>query len=95
MKTFLKTACLVPQFVGSDTLHCFLKVTFLVVTFHDGSRDSSVGIATGYGLDDRGVGARVPVEARIFFSPRRPDRFWGPPDLLSGESFPGYKAGGA
>jgi hypothetical protein len=25
------------------------------------SRDSSVGIATGYGLDDRGVGVRVPV----------------------------------
>jgi hypothetical protein len=25
------------------------------------SRDSSVGIATGYGLDDHGVGVRVPV----------------------------------
>jgi hypothetical protein len=25
------------------------------------SRDSSVGIATGYGLDDRVVGVRVPV----------------------------------
>jgi hypothetical protein len=25
------------------------------------SRDSAVGIATGYGLDDRGVGDRVPV----------------------------------
>jgi hypothetical protein len=25
------------------------------------SRGSSVGIATGYGLDDRGVGVRVPV----------------------------------
>jgi hypothetical protein len=25
------------------------------------SRDSSVGIATGYGLNDRGVGVRVPV----------------------------------
>jgi hypothetical protein len=31
-----------------------------------GSRDSSVGIATGYGLDDRGAGVRVPVESRIF-----------------------------
>jgi hypothetical protein len=46
------------------------------------SRDSSVGIATGYGLDDRGVGVRVPVGLRIF-SPRRPDRLWGPPSLLS------------
>jgi hypothetical protein len=26
-----------------------------------GSRNSSVGIATGYGLDDREVGIRVPV----------------------------------
>jgi hypothetical protein len=25
------------------------------------SRDSAAGIATGYGLDDRGVGIRVPV----------------------------------
>jgi hypothetical protein len=39
--------------------------------------------ATGYGLDDRGVGVRVPIEARIFISSRRPDRLWGPPNLLS------------
>jgi hypothetical protein len=44
--------------------------------------DSVVGIANGYGLDDRGVGVRVPVESRIF-SPRSPDRLWGPPSLLS------------
>jgi hypothetical protein len=37
------------------------------------------GIATGYGLDDRGVGVRVPVGSRIFSSPSRPDRLWGPP----------------
>jgi hypothetical protein len=30
--------------------------------------DSLVGIATGYGLDCRGVGVRVPVGSRIFFS---------------------------
>jgi hypothetical protein len=30
------------------------------------SRDSVVGIATGYGLDNRGVGVRVPVGSRIF-----------------------------
>jgi hypothetical protein len=29
------------------------------------SQDSVVGIATGYGLDDRGVGVRVPVGSRI------------------------------
>jgi hypothetical protein len=28
---------------------------------------SSVGIATGYGLDDRGEGVRVPIGARISF----------------------------
>jgi hypothetical protein len=38
------------------------------------SRDSVVGIATSYGLDDRGVGVRVPVESIIFSSPDRPDR---------------------
>jgi hypothetical protein len=41
------------------------------------------GIATGYGLDDRGVGVGVPVGSRILSSPRRPDRLWGPPSLLS------------
>jgi hypothetical protein len=47
------------------------------------SWDSAVGIATGYGLDDQGVGVRVPVGARIFISPCRPDRLFGPPSLLS------------
>jgi hypothetical protein len=35
-------------------------------------RDSVVGIATGYGLDDRGVGVRVPVGSRIFSTSSRP-----------------------
>jgi hypothetical protein len=30
------------------------------------SLDSSVGIATGYGLDDRGVGVRVPESVKNF-----------------------------
>jgi hypothetical protein len=61
------------------------------------SRDSAVGIATGYGLDDRDVRVRVPVESRIFSSPRRPDRLWGPPNLLSNgyqRLFPGGKSAG-
>jgi hypothetical protein len=42
-----------------------------------------VGIATSYGLDDRGVGVWVPVWSRIFSSPRFPNWLWGPPNLLS------------
>jgi hypothetical protein len=49
--------------------------------FSSRSRDSSVGIETGYGLNDRGVGVRVPVGSRIFSSPRLPDRLWGPPNF--------------
>jgi hypothetical protein len=39
---------------------------------HGDSRDSVVGIATGYGLDDRGVGVRVPVGSRLFSMSSRP-----------------------
>jgi hypothetical protein len=47
------------------------------------SRDSIVGILTSYGLNDRGVGIRVPAGSRIFSSPHRPVRLCSPPDLLS------------
>jgi hypothetical protein len=61
------------------------------------SLDSAVGIATGYGLDDREVGVRFPGWSKIFPSPRRPDGFWGSPNLLSngyGGLFPGGKDAG-
>jgi hypothetical protein len=46
------------------------------------SRDSSVGIALGYGLDDGVVS--IPGGGWEFFSsPPRPERLWGPPNLLS------------
>jgi hypothetical protein len=38
---------------------------------------------TSYGRDDLGVRVLVPVRSRISSSPRRPDRLWGPPNLLS------------
>jgi hypothetical protein len=38
------------------------------------SRDSAVGVVIDYGLDDQGVGVRVPVGSRIFSSPHRLDQ---------------------
>jgi hypothetical protein len=38
------------------------------------------GIATDYGLDDRGS---ILGNVRFFSSPQRPDRLWGPPYFLS------------
>jgi hypothetical protein len=37
----------------------------------NGSLDSSVSIATGYMLDDQGLGVRVPEGSRIFSMPSR------------------------
>jgi hypothetical protein len=74
-------------------LYYLVFVTYLLV-----SRDSAVGIATGYGLDDCEVGVRVPVGSRIFTSPCCPDRLWDPPNILYNGSrglFPGGKAAGA
>jgi hypothetical protein len=59
------------------------KNIFVLMYHRHRSRDSAVGIATGYRLYDRGVEDRVPVESRISSSPRRSDRLWGPPNLLS------------
>jgi hypothetical protein len=46
------------------------------------TRGSGTGIPTGYGLDDRKVGARVPVRSRIFISLYRSDRLWDPPNFI-------------
>jgi hypothetical protein len=61
------------------------------------SRDSAVSIATGYGLDDRGVRVRVPVELRIFFPPHHPWAFGAHPasyPMDTGALSPGGKATG-
>jgi hypothetical protein len=65
------------------TMEQLLNASFSIRSLSYQSRDSAVGTATGYGLNDRGVGVRVSVRTKIFFSPRRPDRLWGPPNLLS------------
>jgi hypothetical protein len=44
---------------------------------------TAVGIAASYGLDDRGVGVRVPEVSKNLSFPYRPDRLSGPSDLLS------------
>jgi hypothetical protein len=54
-----------------------VKIVHLI---NDGSRDSSVGIVTGYGLDSLGS---IPGKAISFSSPQRPVWLWGPPNLLS------------
>jgi hypothetical protein len=41
------------------------------------------GTETAYGLNDRGFIVRVAIETRISASPYRPNRLWGPPNLLS------------
>jgi hypothetical protein len=64
-------------------LYLYLYQLYKVVI---GSRGSSIGIALGYGLYDRGSMVRFPGggEAGNFFSsPPRPERLWGPPSLLS------------
>jgi hypothetical protein len=60
---------------SNPTQNYFYMNTFSSFNSTMKTRDSSVGIATGYGLDDRGVGIRVPVVAKFLF--------WGPPSLLS------------
>jgi hypothetical protein len=49
------------------------------------SRDSSVDIATSYGLD--GLDSIPGRGKRFFFIPQRLARFWSPPSLL----FSGYR----
>jgi hypothetical protein len=46
------------------------------------SRNSSFGIATGYGLDGRSL---MPGMGKRFFFSQRPDRLSAPPSLLSNE----------
>jgi hypothetical protein len=60
----------------------FISTEFMNIWNTIRSRHRVVIIATGYRLDDRGIGVRIPVESRIFSSPRRPDRLWGPPSIL-------------
>jgi hypothetical protein len=75
-----------------------MSLYFSIVHFVPRIRDSAVGVATGYELDDRGVGVRVPVGSRIFSMWSRPTLgLTQPPILYNGYwgSFSGGKAAGA
>jgi hypothetical protein len=74
------TACYRDSFTfGSNNKSSELLLLLLLFK----SWDSAVGIVTGYWLDDRVVGVRVPVRSRIYTFPCRPDGHWGPSNLLS------------
>jgi hypothetical protein len=53
---------------NAHTCRSLRPVTGIALPYLLRSRDSAVGIATGYGLDGRWVGVRVPVGSRIFTS---------------------------
>jgi hypothetical protein len=75
------TVYLLEVIINFQYILLLLLLLYLLMT--EDSQDSVVGIATGYVLDDQGVGIRAPVGARIFTPPPRPDRLRGPPSLLS------------
>jgi hypothetical protein len=63
------------QFNHFYSLNNHYTLPFYILLFYtrsSGSHDSVVGIATGYGLDDWGVGVQVPVGSRIFSTSSRP-----------------------
>jgi hypothetical protein len=88
------------EYIGIYVIHVcvfvfvFVRACVCVCVWR--SRDSAVGITTGYGLDDRGVGVWVPVGSRIFSSANRPGRHWGPLNLISNGYrglYPGWGGG--
>jgi hypothetical protein len=81
----------------NDTIRLLFQILILAPFLCAGSRDSAVGIATGYGLGGRGDEVRVPVGARIFSMSFRP--LLGPTQppipMGTGGFFSGLKASGA
>jgi hypothetical protein len=76
---------IVPENMCTYRMKSIVMQYFALLTYFLMSRGSVVDIATGYGLDDREVGVRIPVGSTIITSPYRPDQLWGPPNLLYNE----------
>jgi hypothetical protein len=64
---------------NSDDIYFILQIVLYVFR----SPDSAFGKPSGYGLDDRGVGVRVPMGEMLFTTQCCPNRLWDPPSLLS------------
>jgi hypothetical protein len=73
---------IVIMFLSKPEVQDNIGKLYLLLYTYLRSRDSLVGTATGYGLDDQWVGVRVPVRKLTFISSCCPDRLWGPPNLL-------------
>jgi hypothetical protein len=69
---FIPTADIAQKIVNMEKYTSDYNIAMYLTKWSWGS---VVGIATGYGLDDRGIG--------IVSSRNRLDRLWGPPNLLS------------
>jgi len=72
-----------PRFKKTDCSPAYVNWTYCQMRLVKGNivgRDSSVGIATRYGLDGAGIGSRKGGGCEIFLT--RPDRPRGPPSLL-------------
>jgi hypothetical protein len=76
-------------------------VTLKISTLHPKSRDSSVGIALGYGMDDRGSRVRFPARTgnfslhhafRTALGPTQPPIQWVPGSLSLEVKRPGREA---
>jgi hypothetical protein len=86
--------CLTPVVHYLSLSNRKLHIDFMEPSFC--CRNSSVGVATGYGLEDRGS---IPGRGKRFFSTaKRPDPLWGhsaSSPMGTGNRFPGGKAAGA
>jgi hypothetical protein len=67
-----------------------IRIDYSLYKTQSHSRASPVCATAGYGFE---VWGSIPGKGKRFFStPQRPERLWGPPNMIS---FPGLKSTGA